>query len=46
MASTEEFVREMTVCDTDADDWMRNAACRGLSHLFFPAPSDRPGHPH
>ena len=42
MASTEEFVREMTVGDMDADDWMRNAACRGLSHLFFPAPAERP----
>ena len=42
MASTEEFVREMTVGDTDADDWMKNAACRGLSHLFFPAPAERP----
>lgn len=24
------------------DDWMAGAACRGLSHLFFPAPAERP----
>ena len=42
MASTEEFVREMTAFDGDADDWMKQAACRGLSHLFFPAPAERP----
>jgi WhiB family redox-sensing transcriptional regulator len=42
MASTEEFVREVTAFEADADDWMRNAACRGLSHLFFPAPAERP----
>lgn len=37
MASTEQFVR-----DTSRDDWMRQAACKGLSHLFFPAPAERP----
>jgi WhiB family transcriptional regulator, redox-sensing transcriptional regulator len=25
-----------------AGDWMRSAACKGLSHLFFPAPAERP----
>lgn len=25
-----------------AGDWMRGAACRGLNHLFFPAPAERP----
>jgi WhiB family redox-sensing transcriptional regulator len=24
------------------DAWMRAAACKGLSHLFFPSPAERP----
>ena len=24
------------------DDWMHEAACKGLTHLFFPAPAERP----
>lgn len=24
------------------DRWMTAAACRGLTHLFFPSPSERP----
>jgi len=24
------------------DDWMDAAACKGLTHLFFPAPAERP----
>lgn len=24
------------------DDWMRTAACRGLTHLFFPSSAERP----
>jgi WhiB family redox-sensing transcriptional regulator len=24
------------------DDWMRDAACKGLTHLFFPSPAERP----
>ena len=24
------------------DDWMRRAACKGLTHLFFPNPAERP----
>lgn len=24
------------------DDWMADAACKGLSHLFFPIPAERP----
>jgi len=24
------------------DDWMRQAACKGLTHLFFPTPAERP----
>ena len=27
--------------ETD-DDWMRDAACKGLTHLFFPSPAERP----
>lgn len=27
---------------SDADDWMREAACKGLTHLFFPSPAERP----
>ena len=23
------------------DDWMLQAACKGLTHLFFPAPAER-----
>ena len=37
MASTEQLVRDAVV-----DDWMKKAACKGLSHLFFPAPAERP----
>lgn len=31
------FRREFT-----ADHWMRDAACKGLSHLFFPSAAERP----
>ena len=24
------------------DDWMIQAACKGLTHLFFPTPAERP----
>lgn len=24
------------------DEWMRRAACKGLTHLFFPSPAERP----
>lgn len=24
------------------DDWMRRAACKGLTHVFFPSPAERP----
>ncbi|MEX2626535.1 MAG: WhiB family transcriptional regulator [Ilumatobacteraceae bacterium] len=24
------------------DEWMQRAACKGLTHLFFPAPAERP----
>jgi WhiB family redox-sensing transcriptional regulator len=24
------------------DGWMRDAACKGLTHLFFPSPAERP----
>lgn len=29
------------VAPTD-EDWMRRAACKGLTHLFFPSPAERP----
>ncbi len=34
-----EFVRVVHAGD---DDWMRRGACKGLTHLFFPAPAERP----
>ena len=37
MSTVEEQVREVT-----SETWMRDAACKGLSHLFFPAPAERP----
>jgi WhiB family transcriptional regulator, redox-sensing transcriptional regulator len=42
MASTEEFILGVTAFDAAADAWMKHAACKGLSHLFFPAPAERP----
>ena len=24
------------------EDWMRDAACKGLTHLFFPSSAERP----
>ena len=24
------------------DDWMEDAACKGMTHLFFPTPAERP----
>lgn len=24
------------------DEWMQRAACKGLTHLFFPSPAERP----
>lgn len=33
---------EVIVGEALAEDWMRDAACRGLSHLFFPASAERP----
>jgi WhiB family transcriptional regulator, redox-sensing transcriptional regulator len=31
----------MTREQTD-DDWMLRAACKGLTHVFFPSPAERP----
>ena len=31
------FHRELT-----DDRWMQQAACKGLTHLFFPPPAERP----
>lgn len=34
---------EIIAFDPDADDeWMRRAACKGLTHLFFPTAAERP----
>ena len=35
-------IDEVTRSDDPASDWMKRAACKGLSHLFFPAPAERP----
>lgn len=38
MAAVETlFHRQLT-----DDRWMNTAACKGLTHLFFPAPAERP----
>jgi WhiB family redox-sensing transcriptional regulator len=37
MTSMDIPVRQATT-----ETWMREAACKGLSHLFFPAPAERP----
>ena len=38
MAAVEIFsTRERT-----EDDWMRSAACKGLTHVFFATPAERP----
>lgn len=34
---------DLVVADVASDDhWMRRGACKGLTHLFFPAPAERP----
>ena len=38
MAAVDLFVQRVI---TD-DRWMNDAACRGLTHLFFPLPAERP----
>ena len=38
MAVIDEVARP----EDPAGDWMKRAACKGLSHLFFPAPAERP----
>jgi len=38
MAAVDLFVQRVI---TD-DRWMNDAACRGLTHLFFPPPAERP----
>lgn len=37
--ATVEFVVRREATD---DRWMKDAACRGLSHLFFPEAAERP----
>lgn len=39
MVMSAETVRYVRSGD---DDWMRRGACKGLTHLFFPAPAERP----
>ena len=38
MATVDLFAQRVI---TD-DRWMNDAACRGLTHLFFPPPAERP----
>lgn len=38
MAAVDVFVHRVI---TD-DRWMNNAECKGLTHLFFPPPAERP----
>jgi WhiB family redox-sensing transcriptional regulator len=33
---------EIPIREATAEEWMQDAACKGLSHLFFPAPAERP----
>jgi WhiB family redox-sensing transcriptional regulator len=35
-------IDETVWVDDSSGDWMKRAACKGLSHLFFPAPAERP----
>lgn len=36
-------VSEIIINLDDTDDaWMNRAACKGLTHLFFPTPAERP----
>lgn len=38
MAALDSFTRR----EITEDDWMASAACKGLTHLFFPPPAERP----
>ncbi|MCX6531691.1 MAG: WhiB family transcriptional regulator [Actinobacteria bacterium] len=38
MSTADFFVKRL---ETD-DKWMNDAACRGLSDVFFPSPAERP----
>ncbi len=35
-------VDSITAAAPTDEDWMRRAACKGLTHLFFPSPAERP----
>ena len=35
-------VEIISVREVSDDDWMRRAACKGLTHLFFPTAAERP----
>ncbi len=34
-------IERLDSIETD-DDWMRDGACKGLTHLFFPTAAERP----
>lgn len=35
-------VLDMPMVQAEDEAWMRHAACKGLTHLFFPAAAERP----
>ena len=35
-------VEIITTRELTEDSWMLDAACKGLTHLFFPTPAERP----
>ena len=37
MSLVDVIFRELT-----DDEWMRDASCKGMTHLFFPTPAERP----
>jgi WhiB family redox-sensing transcriptional regulator len=43
MAVIDEIIgNEVAEAEDPTGDWMKQAACKGLSHLFFAAPAERP----
>jgi WhiB family redox-sensing transcriptional regulator len=37
MSLVDVIIRQLT-----DDEWMGDAACKGMTHLFFPTPAERP----
>lgn len=35
-------VEIIVTTESTEDDWMQRAACKGMTHLFFPSPAERP----